>query len=35
VVIPLRNGSLGIVTDSPEKTRKVEDLLKQCVTWEG
>lgn len=35
VVIPLRNGSLGIVTDSPEKTRKVEDLLKRRVTWEG
>ena len=35
VVIPLRNGSLGIVTDSPEKTRKVQDLLKKQVTWEG
>ena len=35
VVIPLRSGSLGIVTDSPERTRKVEDLLKQRVTWEG
>jgi uncharacterized protein DUF3379 len=35
VVIPLRNGSLGIVTDSPERTRKVEGLLKQRVTWES
>ncbi|MBI3530533.1 MAG: DUF3379 family protein [Betaproteobacteria bacterium] len=35
VVIALRNGSLGIVTDSPERTRKVEDLLKQRVTWDS
>ena len=35
VVIPLRDGSLGIVTDSPDKTRRVEDLLKKRVTWEG
>lgn len=35
VVIPLRNGSLGIVTDSRERTLEVENLLKQRVTWEG
>lgn len=35
VVIALRNGSLGIVTDSPERTRKVKDLLIQRVTWES
>ncbi len=35
VVIPLRDGSLGIVTDSPEKTYEVERLLEKRVSWES
>jgi hypothetical protein len=34
-VIPLRDGSLGIVTDSPEKTNEVMRLLEKRVSWES
>jgi hypothetical protein len=35
VILPLRGGSLGIVTDSPDRTLEVEKLIKARVRWQS
>jgi Protein of unknown function (DUF3379) len=34
-VMPLRQGSMGILTDSPERSTKVESLLRSRIRWES
>jgi Protein of unknown function (DUF3379) len=34
-VVPLRQGSMGILTDSPERSIKVESLLRSRIRWES
>jgi hypothetical protein len=35
VILPLRSGSLGIVTDSPDHTIEVERLINARVRWQS
>jgi Protein of unknown function (DUF3379) len=34
-VVPLRQGSMGVLTDSPERSIKVESLLRSRIRWES
>ncbi len=34
-VVPLRQGSMGILTDSPERSIKVESLLRSRIRWDS
>ena len=34
-VVPLRQGSMGILTDSPERSIRVESLLRSRIRWDS
>jgi hypothetical protein len=35
VILPLRSGSVGIVTDSPKRATEVGRLIKAQVRWQS